>query len=110
MAAACESPDVVVVGDFNGTLDDFGGPRIGGCRDAAALRGDAALGTWPTAVPPLLAMPIDHVLLGSRGGAQLLGAHHPRTAPAPDIGRSSRCSPGDEPGGGFGAGSRSDNP
>lgn len=66
VAAACESPDVVVVGDFNGTLDDFGGPRIGGCRDAAALRGDASLGTWPTAVPPLLAMPIDHVLLGAR--------------------------------------------
>jgi endonuclease/exonuclease/phosphatase (EEP) superfamily protein YafD len=66
IAAACVSPDVVVIGDLNGTLDDFGGPSIGGCRDAAALRGAAALGTWPTAVAPLLAMPIDHVLVGSR--------------------------------------------
>ena len=66
VTAACESPEVVVVGDLNGTLDDFGGPRIGHCQDAAALRGAAALGTWPTAAPPLLAMPIDHVLIGSR--------------------------------------------
>ncbi|HEY0374994.1 MAG TPA: endonuclease/exonuclease/phosphatase family protein [Amnibacterium sp.] len=61
---ACRDPRTIVVGDFNGTIDDFGGPGLGGCRDAAAARGAASLGTWPTALPPVLAMPIDHVLVG----------------------------------------------
>lgn len=65
-AAACRDPRVVVVGDLNGTLDDLGGQGLGGCRDAAALRSAASLGTWPTAVPPVLAMPIDHVLVAAR--------------------------------------------
>jgi endonuclease/exonuclease/phosphatase family metal-dependent hydrolase len=63
-AAACGDPHAVVVGDLNATLDDLGAPALGGCRDAAALRSAAGLGTWPTAVPPVLAMPIDHVLVG----------------------------------------------
>ncbi|MCU1472933.1 endonuclease/exonuclease/phosphatase family protein [Amnibacterium sp.] len=63
-ALACRDPRTIVVGDFNGTIDDFGGPGLGTCRDAAAERGAASLGTWPTALPPVLAMPIDHVLVG----------------------------------------------
>jgi endonuclease/exonuclease/phosphatase family metal-dependent hydrolase len=64
-AEACRDPRTVVVGDFNGTIDDFGAAGLGDCRDAAALRGAASLGTWPTGVPPVLAMPIDHVLVGA---------------------------------------------
>jgi endonuclease/exonuclease/phosphatase (EEP) superfamily protein YafD len=65
VAAQCRRADVIAVGDFNATLDTFGGAALGGCRDAASLAGAASLGTWPTAVPPLLGMPLDHVLLGS---------------------------------------------
>lgn len=65
VAGLCRNPRAIVVGDLNATLDHFGGPGIGGCRDAAALRGAASVGTWPTALPPVLAMPIDHVLVGT---------------------------------------------
>ncbi len=56
-----------MAGDFNATLDHFarfsvGGAHFGECRDAAALTGNAAVGTWPTDLPALLGTPIDHVL------------------------------------------------
>ncbi|WP_330220187.1 endonuclease/exonuclease/phosphatase family protein, partial [Rathayibacter tanaceti] len=39
---------------------------LGGCEDAAERAGGAALGTWPTSVPPALGAPIDHVLFSGR--------------------------------------------
>lgn len=62
---------VILVGDFNATLDHFAGlPRaegatLGNCTDAAAAAGSAGLGTWPTMLPPVLGAPIDHVLATS---------------------------------------------
>ncbi|GAA1764427.1 endonuclease/exonuclease/phosphatase family protein [Agromyces humatus] len=67
LAAQCEGDDVIMAGDFNATLDHFAGHGtdggdLGRCSDAANAADSAALGTWPTEVPPLLGSPIDHVL------------------------------------------------
>jgi len=69
LAAQCSQPDTIVAGDFNSTIDhwtslagDAPGARIGDCRDAADHVGMAALGTWPTLLPPILGAPIDHIL------------------------------------------------
>ncbi|WP_104474888.1 endonuclease/exonuclease/phosphatase family protein [Microterricola pindariensis] len=67
LAEQCDAPNVIMAGDFNATLDHMAGRGIDGaalgrCADAALSAGSAALGTWPTAVPPLLGAPIDHVL------------------------------------------------
>jgi len=68
LAAACASGDVILAGDFNATLDHMSGlPRadggtLGRCADAADATGNAAVGTWPTILPPLLGGPIDHVM------------------------------------------------
>lgn len=64
VARLCADPSTIAVGDFNATVDNFDAGRVGGCRDAAAERGAASVGTWPTALPTWAAMPIDHVLLG----------------------------------------------
>lgn len=82
VAARCADPDVIVAGDLNATLDHFSGLGrdggvIGGCRDAAADQGAAAVGTWPVRLPAALAAPIDHVLTGgnwqARGFAVVTG-------------------------------------
>lgn len=70
VAAQCTGPDVILAGDLNSTLDHLAGlgegeATVGGCRDAAADAGAAALGTWPVRLPTGLAAPIDHVLVGS---------------------------------------------
>lgn len=67
LAAQCAGDNVIMAGDFNATIDHFAwrgtdGGDLGRCRDAAAEAGSAALGTWPTGVPPLFGSPIDHVL------------------------------------------------
>ncbi len=68
LAAACASGDVILAGDFNATLDHMSGlPRadggtLGRCADAADATGNAAVGTWPTMLPPLLGAPIDHIM------------------------------------------------
>lgn len=59
---------VIAVGDFNASIDDFAGPWLGECVDAAAQRDGASVGTWPTRLPALLSMPIDHVLLTPDAG------------------------------------------
>lgn len=66
VAGVCASagPDVVVVGDFNATVDHMA-DLMGGCDDAALEAGGAASGTWPSDAPAWLASPIDHVLFGS---------------------------------------------
>lgn len=68
LAEQCDDADVIMAGDFNATVDHFTGHGIDGgdfgrCHDAALAAGAAAIGTWPTAVPPLLGSPIDHVLV-----------------------------------------------
>lgn len=70
VAAQCASPDVILAGDLNSTLDHLSGlgrngGTVGECRDAAAEAGAAAVGTWPVRLPTALAAPIDHVLVGS---------------------------------------------
>lgn len=65
VAKLCQGPDVIVAGDLNATVDTMQGlgpQNIGDCRDAALLTRGAAVGTWPTWLPPLLGAPIDHVL------------------------------------------------
>jgi endonuclease/exonuclease/phosphatase (EEP) superfamily protein YafD len=63
VADICRSDNVIAIGDFNATLDGFGGDRLGSCRDAATSVDAGSVGTWPTSVPVWLAMPIDHVLV-----------------------------------------------
>ena len=68
IASACSGDNVIMAGDFNSTIDHFAGlgnegdAALGECRDAADESGNAAVGTWPTALPALLASPIDHVM------------------------------------------------
>ncbi|WP_345763206.1 endonuclease/exonuclease/phosphatase family protein [Diaminobutyricibacter sp. McL0608] len=59
----CSKGDTIVAGDFNATLDELGESGLGGCRDAAASAHAASVGSWPTAVPTWLAMPIDHIFV-----------------------------------------------
>lgn len=72
LAERCADPDadVIVAGDLNSTLDHWaslGSDRgLAGCRDIARATGSAAVGTWPTVLPPLLGAPIDHVLATDR--------------------------------------------
>jgi endonuclease/exonuclease/phosphatase (EEP) superfamily protein YafD len=70
VAGQCDSPDVIVAGDLNATLDHLWGlgdgvGQIGSCEDASLNAGTAAVGTWPVSAPSWLASPIDHVLAGS---------------------------------------------
>lgn len=67
LADLCRSRNVILAGDFNATLDHFHGSRddgadLGACRDGALATGNAAVGTWPSLVPPLLGSPIDRVM------------------------------------------------
>lgn len=68
LADACSGDNVIMAGDFNATLDHFGGlattqgAALGGCFDAALATDNAAVGTWPTQLPALLGSPIDHVM------------------------------------------------
>ena len=67
LADRCGERNVIMAGDLNSTLDHYtslgsDGGDIGICRDAARATGNAAVGTWPTAFPPLLGAPIDHVM------------------------------------------------
>ncbi|MEJ5945544.1 endonuclease/exonuclease/phosphatase family protein [Pseudokineococcus basanitobsidens] len=66
---ACAVPGAVVAGDLNATLDHAplrDGLDAGPCVDAAEAAGAGGLGTWPASLPPLLAAPIDHVLVDAR--------------------------------------------
>jgi len=69
LSTVCTGENVIMAGDFNSTLDHYthldhaDGATIGDCTDAASLSGNAAVGTWPTTLPPLLGTPIDHVML-----------------------------------------------
>ena len=68
LAGACSTENVIMAGDFNSTLDHYTGlgsspdTTLGDCVDAASVTDNAAVGTWPTALPALLGAPIDRVL------------------------------------------------
>ena len=67
LADRCAGTNVILAGDLNSTLDHYtglgtDGGDLGRCHDAARATGNAAVGTWPTAFPPLLGAPIDHVM------------------------------------------------
>jgi endonuclease/exonuclease/phosphatase (EEP) superfamily protein YafD len=68
LAGACSEPSTILAGDFNSTLDHFSGlatadgAALGDCVDAASVSDNAAVGTWPTALPALLGSPIDHIM------------------------------------------------
>jgi endonuclease/exonuclease/phosphatase (EEP) superfamily protein YafD len=68
LATACVGDNVIMAGDFNSTLDHYSrlphapGKTIGDCTDAGSASGNAAVGTWPSSIPPILASPIDHVM------------------------------------------------
>ena len=69
LSTVCTGDNVIMAGDFNSTIDHYthldhsDGATIGDCTDAGALSGNAAVGTWPTALPALLGTPIDHVMV-----------------------------------------------
>ncbi|MFC0682241.1 endonuclease/exonuclease/phosphatase family protein [Lysobacter korlensis] len=66
LAGICARENVIVAGDFNATVDHMDAYAVAGelgdCRDAALATDAAAVGTWPTFLPPLLGAPIDHVM------------------------------------------------
>ncbi len=68
-AGACSGDNVILAGDFNGTLDHFSGithapsATLGMCTDAALTSDNAAVGTWPATLPALLGAPIDHIMV-----------------------------------------------
>ena len=63
VAQQCSRGDAIVAGDFNATLDELGDGGLGACRDAATSVHAGSVGSWPTAVPTWLAMPLDHILV-----------------------------------------------
>ena len=67
LKGACVGGNVIMAGDFNSTIDHYGGlgvdgGTIGECRDAAVASDNAAIGSWPASLPALLGSPIDHVM------------------------------------------------
>jgi endonuclease/exonuclease/phosphatase (EEP) superfamily protein YafD len=71
LAARCVGPNTIMAGDFNSTLDTLephstrSGADFGECSDAGHGRHAAAVGSWPTNLPPLLGAQIDHVMFTS---------------------------------------------
>ncbi|MFM9876761.1 MAG: endonuclease/exonuclease/phosphatase family protein [Rhodoglobus sp.] len=83
-ALACAGDNVIMAGDFNATLDHLSGIQhseaatLGNCIDAGLASDNAAVGTWPTALPPLLGAPIDHVLATANwrvSGMRVIASH-----------------------------------
>lgn len=67
LAGRCTGGNVILAGDFNSTLDHYGGlgtdgGTLGTCEDAALATDNGAIGTWPTQLPAILGAPIDHVM------------------------------------------------
>lgn len=64
----CRRGNVILAGDFNATVDhmhSLGAATLGNCTSAGQLTGSAAVGTWPTALPPALGTPIDHIMFSA---------------------------------------------
>lgn len=68
IASACSGENVIMAGDFNSTMDHYGGlatrdgAALGDCADAATATDNGAVGTWPTALAPVISSPIDHIM------------------------------------------------
>lgn len=67
IADQCPGGDVIVLGDFNATLDHMAslgarGGDMGECKDAASRTSIGAAGTWPAWLPMALGAPIDRVM------------------------------------------------
>lgn len=67
LADQCAENNVIMAGDFNATLDHMArwgvdGAALGTCYDGASASGNGAVGTWPTSLPRLAGVPIDHVM------------------------------------------------
>ncbi|RPE78629.1 endonuclease/exonuclease/phosphatase family protein [Frondihabitans sp. PhB161] len=57
--------NIVAVGDFNATVANLDGNRLGHCQDAASSLGIQSTGTWPAALPASLGAAIDHTFVGA---------------------------------------------
>lgn len=68
VSGQCTAGPVLVAGDFNASVDSFGSARLGACADVAVAQHSGGVGTWPTRLPTVLGMPIDHVLLTPAAG------------------------------------------
>ena len=60
----CNQDYVIAVGDFNSTLNNLQGARIGRCVDIGAVTGAGAASTWPTWLPSWLGISIDRGMVG----------------------------------------------
>lgn len=70
LADQCADENVIMAGDFNATVEHMSrwaleGATLGACRDAASASSNGAVGTWPTSLPRLVGVPIDHVMATS---------------------------------------------
>jgi endonuclease/exonuclease/phosphatase (EEP) superfamily protein YafD len=71
LAKRCSGSNLIMAGDFNSTLDELealstkAGADFGQCYDAGYASKSAAIGSWPTSLPPLLGAQIDHVMYTS---------------------------------------------
>ncbi|MDD7385375.1 MAG: hypothetical protein SPI12_00645 [Actinomycetaceae bacterium] len=66
-----QQKNTVVLGDFNSTVDHQDAVLLGAANsyaDAAVQAGVGGAGTWPAALHPLLAAPIDRVLIHQGAG------------------------------------------
>lgn len=61
VATCATSPDAVLGGDFNSTVDHPALRAPGGCRDVAEAVGAAGVATWPQGLPRFFGAPLDHV-------------------------------------------------
>lgn len=62
----CEKDEyIVVIGDFNSTINSMGGSTLGSCSDVASAHGAGAGATWPTTLPPIMGIAIDRFYVGS---------------------------------------------
>ena len=68
LSKTCAGSNLIMSGDFNSTLDELEslatktGAQFGECSDAGYAAHTAAVGSWPTMLPPLLGAQIDHVM------------------------------------------------
>ena len=58
-----DNTHVLAIGDFNSTLNQFGGRTLGDCADVAAEHRSGAASTWPVWLPPWLGVAIDRAMV-----------------------------------------------
>lgn len=69
-----KTPNAIVAGDFNATLDHGPLRNLGKCKDAAVVTKVGGLSTWPTSSPDWLGSAIDHVLVDANTWKPMRGA------------------------------------